>query len=150
MKSQRSLDAWAISGRRNWARGTLSVVLILVVANAIYGGVGLIANGLGMPSEWLRSTPFTSWVLPGAALLITVAAPQLIAAGLTTAGHRWAALAGLAAAAGLVLWIVVQLLVLRRYFFLQPVIAGLGVVEMALAKWWVLRDHQAIGAASAR
>jgi hypothetical protein len=45
--------------------------------------------------------------------------------------HPWA-LAGLL----LVAWIAVQLLILRRYFFLQPVIAGIGAAEVLLAWRW--------------
>jgi hypothetical protein len=30
----------------------------------------------------------------------------------------------------------VQLLVLQRYFFLQPVIAGIGAAEVLLARRW--------------
>jgi hypothetical protein len=36
----------------------------------------------------------------------------------------------------LVAWIVVEVLVLRRYFFLQPVIAAIGTAEMLLAWRW--------------
>jgi hypothetical protein len=35
-----------------------------------------------------------------------------------------------------VAWILVQLLVLQRYFFLQPVIAGMGALEVLLAWAW--------------
>lgn len=44
------------------------------------------------------------------------------------AGVAAAALAGV----GLVLWIVLELAVLQRFFFLQPVIAAVGVLELAL------------------
>jgi hypothetical protein len=37
---------------------------------------------------------------------------------------------------GLVAWIAVQLLILRRYFFLQPVIAGIGAAEVLVAWRW--------------
>jgi hypothetical protein len=121
------------------------VVLLLVAANAVFGGIGLMSNGMGMPRDWLARTPFDSWTMPGVALLVTVALPQVAVAGLIVAGHRWAFLAGVAVGAGLVLWIVVQVLLLRRYFFLQPVIAGFGVLEMALAWGW----HRARGAAPA-
>ena len=43
----------------------------------------------------------------------------------------------------LVAWIAVQLLILRRYFFLQPVIAGIGAAEVLLAWRW----QRAAGAA---
>lgn len=120
---------------RPW-RWSLVVVLLIVAANAVYGGVGLMVNGLGMPQDWLARTPFGTWTWPGVALLVTVAAPQLLAAALVLVSDRRAALVALVVGAGLVLWIVVQLLVLRRYFFLQPVIAGLGGLEMLLAWAW--------------
>ena len=33
-------------------------------------------------------------------------------------------------------WIAVELLILRRYFFLQPTIAGVGAAEILLAWRW--------------
>jgi hypothetical protein len=36
----------------------------------------------------------------------------------------------------LIAWIAVELLILRRYFFLQPVIAGIGAAEILLAWRW--------------
>jgi hypothetical protein len=108
----------------------------LIGAAAVYGGAGLIRDGFGMPDGWLAGTPLTGWVLPGVALLIGVAVPQLAAAVLISAGAR----PGLAAAylGGLLLvaWIAVELLILRRYFFLQPVIAGIGTAEILLAWRW--------------
>ena len=48
-------------------------------------------------------------------------------------GSRWAGyLAGLL----LIAWIAAELLILRRYFFLQPVIAGIGAAEVLLAWRW--------------
>ena len=38
--------------------------------------------------------------------------------------------------ADVVAWIAVELLILRRYFFLQPVIAGIGAAEILLAWRW--------------
>ena len=51
----------------------------LTGAAAMYGGAGLIRDGFGMPDGWLAGTPLTGWVLPGVALLIGVAVPQLAA-----------------------------------------------------------------------
>jgi len=93
-----------------------------------------------MPLTWLHQTPFTSWVLPGVALLIGVAVPQFTALGLILAGHRWALAGGYMAGLALVLWIAVQVLILQRYFFLQPVIAAAGATEMLLAWLWQRAD----------
>jgi hypothetical protein len=109
---------------------------VLIAAASAFGGIRLIHDGLGMPADYLTATPFSSWDLPGLALLIGVAVPQLTAATLIAAGHRWALPASYLAGAALVAWILVQLLVMQRYFFLQPVIAAVGVAELALARAW--------------
>ncbi len=128
---------WTVPGRRGWRPWTLAAVLALVTVNAGYGGIGLIRDGLGMPTEWVRALPGGSWTLAGVALLITVGVPQSVACWLVVRGDRRAALVGVAVGLGLVAWIVAQLLILRRYFFLQPVIAGLGLVETSLALGWI-------------
>jgi hypothetical protein len=52
---------------------------------------------------------------------------------LAGAGARSSLAAGYLAGLLLVAWIAVQLLILRRYFFLQPVVAGIGAAEILLA-----------------
>jgi hypothetical protein len=74
------------------------------------------------------------------ALLLTVAVPQLAAAALVWRRDPRSGAVGVVVGAALVLWIVVQLALLQRYFFLQPVIAGVGLAEVALAGWWMRRS----------
>ena len=131
---------WRVAPRRGAAGWGLLVVLVVVAANAVYGGVGLIVDGIGMPSTWLERLPVDTWTWPGVALRATVALPQLVAAWFVWRRDPRAGVLGLAAGAGLVLWIGVQVLVLQRYFFLQPVMVGVGLLEMALAGWWI-RHH---------
>src|SRR5690606_1042961 len=38
---------------------------LAIAAGAVYGGVGLVRDGMGMPVEWLAPTPFDSWRWPG-------------------------------------------------------------------------------------
>ena len=54
----------------------------------------------------------------------------------TAAGARSGLAVGYLAGLLLVAWIAVQLLILRRYFFLQPIIAGIGAAEVLLAWRW--------------
>ena len=89
-----------------------------------------------MPHSWLTGTPITGWVLPGVVLLIGVAVPQLAAAALIAAGGPRGLAAGYLAGLLLVAWIAVELLILQRYFFLQPVIAGIGMAQVLLAWRW--------------
>ena len=81
------------------------------------------------PQRW-DVTPRRGWA--GGALLVVLA---LVAVNAVYGGI------GVVAGAALVLWIAVQLLVLQRYFFLQPVIAGFGVLEMVLAWRWIHRSR---------
>jgi hypothetical protein len=89
-----------------------------------------------MPAHWLEGTPFTSWFWPGVALLVGVTAPQIVLAGLVTLDSPWARLAGISCGALLVAWIAVQLVVLQQVFFLQLVVAAVGVLEIRLARRW--------------
>jgi hypothetical protein len=125
-----------VAARRGWHPWTLAVLDGLTGAAAVYGGVELIRDGFGMPDGWLAGTPLTGWVLPGVALLIGVAVPQLAAAALIGAGARPGLTAGYLAGLLVIAWIAVELLILRRYFFLQPVIAGIGAAEILLAWRW--------------
>jgi hypothetical protein len=125
-----------VAHRRGWPGWLFTAIALFLAVGAIFGGTQLLRNGFGMPVSWLSSTPFTGWTLPGLALLIGVAVPQLAVAALILALHRWALAASYLAGLALIAWIVVQLLVLQRYFFLQPVIAGLGLAEVLLARIW--------------
>ncbi|HEU4348122.1 MAG TPA: hypothetical protein VFR35_10070 [Actinoplanes sp.] len=127
------------TGRRI-SRWALIAIEVIVGTNAVYGGIGLIAGGLGMPAEWLAGTPFDSWVLPGVFLLAVVAAPMLVAATGELGNQRWAFTASVAAGALQVGWILAQLAIIQRYFFLQPAMLGAGVLVVALA-WFVHRDQ---------
>jgi hypothetical protein len=134
-----------VVARRGWHPWALAGLEGLTGAAAVYGGIGLIRDGFGMPDGWLAGTPLTGWVLPGVALLIGVAVPQLAAAALIVAGARPGLAAGFLAGLLLVAWIAVQLLILRRYFFLQPAIAGIGAAEVLLAWRWRRRTGDAAG-----
>ena len=124
------------AGRRGWPAWLFTAIALFLAAGAIFGGTQLLRNGFGMPLSWLSHTPFTGWTLPGLALLIGVALPQLTAAALIAASHRWALAASYLAGLAVIAWIAVQLLVLQRYFFLQPVIAGFGLAEVLLSWIW--------------
>ncbi len=108
---------------------------VLIGANAVYGGVGLIRDGMGMPSDWLDPTPFGSWLWPGVFLLSVIAVPMFGAAVLETMRSRWAYAGSMFAAACQLVWIVAQVVILQRYFFLQPVLFGAGLFVGALAVW---------------
>ena len=126
---------------RRAARWSLIAIEALVAIGAIYGGVGLIAdNAVGMLPEWLDGTPFTSWRWPGVFLLLVVALPMTVAAIAETTHRSWAYAASAVAGIAQVGWIVVQWLVMQRYFFLQPVMLAAGILVLLLA--WLTHHGQ--------
>ena len=112
-------------------RWTLIALAMFVAANALYGGIGLISGGLGMPLSWLERTWFDSWVIPGILLLAIVAVPMLVASWATW--HRWPRAPEITIGAGALLagWIVGQMSMVR-YFFLQPLLLLLGLAIAGL------------------
>jgi hypothetical protein len=119
--------------RRDWPAIVLEA---FVAAMAVYGGVGLLwNNAIGMPAEWLAGTPFTSWLIPGALLLMVVALPMATAAVLEVRRSEWAAVASVVAGAAQIGWIGAQLVIMQRYNFLQPVMLGFGLAVLLLAVW---------------
>lgn len=55
------------------ARIPLALLEVLMGIAAVGGGVGLVlTNGLGMPAEWMESSPFGSYTVPGLVLLLLV------------------------------------------------------------------------------
>jgi hypothetical protein len=124
MATAREPSRWALIG-----------VEALIGANAIYGGIGLIRDGMGMPAEWLDWTPFGSWALPGVFLLAVIGVPMFSAAAAEILRSPWAYLASLTAAACQLGWIIAQVAILQRYFFLQPVLFAAGLVVGGLAVW---------------
>lgn len=126
--TQRTRTAWALSGLE-----------LFVALAAIAGGSALIADQWAMPREWLDNTPFGTWTGPGAALIAVIALPHLVAAAaiaVPSVPARLGILGGLLAGGSLIAWIILQLALLRVFFFLQPVMVVVGLVEVGLAVWW--------------
>lgn len=136
-------DTPAVAARRI-ARWSLIALELIVAANAVYGGIGLMQGGLGMPAQWLAGTPFESWVLPGMFLLAVVAAPMALAAAAELSRRWWAYAASLAAGALQAGWIVAQWAIMQRFFFLQPVMLAAGALVIVLA-WWVHHGEPLLG-----
>lgn len=127
------------SRTRTWQAWVLAALELFVAYQAVSGGMGLIYDTWELPTEWLVRTPFSSWVGPGWLLIGTVAFPHVLAAIPVLFLPRRPALgtlAGVLAGVSLLLWIAIQVAVLQVYFFLQPVIAVIGLMELGLALWW--------------
>jgi hypothetical protein len=130
--------------RRAWQAWTLAVVELFVAYQAVSGGIGLMTDSWQLPTQWLARTPFQTWAGPGWLLICLIGVPHVLAAippVLLPARPRLGILAGYLAGASLLVWIVMQVSLLQVYFFLQPVIAVIGLIEAGLAYWWQRRTR---------
>jgi hypothetical protein len=117
----------------------LAAVEIVVAIQAIAGGLALIGDQWSMDPLWLRHTPFVTWTGPGVLLIVVIALPHLMAAAAIVVRPvpvRLGMVGGLLAGVSLIIWIIMQIALLQVFFFLQPVVAVLGALEIGLAAWW--------------
>jgi hypothetical protein len=112
----------------------LVVVEAVVAVNAVYGGIGLIVNGMGMPADWLNGTPFSSWLVPGVLLMLLIAVPMASAAIAEVVGTLRAYEVSVTAGAVLVGWIAAEVVILRHFSLLQPILFVVGILVVLLAR----------------
>jgi hypothetical protein len=122
----------AVRARVTYTRVALVMLEVFVGVGAVYGGVILVRDSWGLPVTDLAPLPLHSWVLPGVALLVSVAVPMLAAAVLVARRHVLAADASVLAGAILAGWIVVQLAIIGPQMALQAVMFVLGLGTAAL------------------
>jgi len=114
----------------------LAVVAWFNLISAAIGMVLLVFVGgdaVGMPSEWLERTPFSSWVGPGLVLGLVVGGVQALA--LIAHRRRLALTWGLHAASGLVMmiWIFVEIAMLLVWSPLHGIYFAAGLLQTVLA-----------------
>ena len=106
--------------------------------SALVGGASLLARpdggALHLPRTLLAHSPFHSFLVPGLLLFFVVGLSQLWSVALHVRRHPFAPLASLVAGGALVVWMVVEMLLLRTieplqvgYLLLGAVIAGRSV-----------------------
>lgn len=125
----------------------LAIVLELFTAiPAVLVGAQLISDtsgaSVGFPSGWIEATPFGSYLIPGLYLLLINGLGMLTVAGLSAVRH-WTApwLTGILGA-GLVVWILVQLVVMPEFSFLQAIFGAVGVALVAIGIGWLRSTGQ--------
>ena len=129
----------------------LCICLLILAVGALPAGWSFIVQpdgaGIGMPMAWLEHTPFSNFVIPGLILFVLFGIGSLVALfGLITRPRwawaevitrplhlHWSLVAATLLGLALCIWIIVQLLMTQRYFFLQPVMFGIGVTILVLA-----------------
>jgi hypothetical protein len=96
------------------------------------GAIGLLTGAVDFGSELNARLPFGSPRFAGLALLVVVAIPMSVVAGLESRRDDRASNAAIVAGALLIGWIAAQLFVLQSFSWLQPACAALGAAVVML------------------
>ncbi|MEU4813726.1 hypothetical protein AB0H20_31380 [Nocardia fluminea] len=113
-------------------RSVLCLITGILATWAFAGALALITGALALGPAAESRLPWQSPILAGVMLALVVGLPMTIAA--LTAAHedRNLAQTAMVAACALIGWILLQLLVLREFSWLQPVCVILAVAVAAL------------------
>lgn len=115
-------------------RIALTVVGWFSLLSALTGTIGLtVGEGMGLPSQWLSGSVFTSYFWPGVILGVVVGGSQILA--LAAQYGRYRVAWGLHAAAGLVMmiWIFVEIAIMLVWSPLHGVFFVTGLIQTVLA-----------------
>ena len=125
----------------------IAVVLELFTAvGAIPVGLQLVRDpsgaAIGLPSAWIESSPFGSYLVPGLYLVAMNGVGMLVVAGLSVARHPTAPWLTGILGTGLLVWILVQLVLMPEVSPLQAVFGSIGVVLMGISVLWLRATGQ--------
>lgn len=110
-------------------RKLLILVLFFLGITAVIGGIELIrTNGMGMPQEWLSTTPFSSFLIPGLVLSLIIGGTSLLAILLLIRHHKYGLEASAIAGFGIQIWIFTQIYMVRHASFLQILYFATGIL----------------------
>ena len=139
------------SKRRIKPHSLLIALLLFLAFGALFGGGSLITqpdgSGFGMPVSILASSPFSDFTLPGLILFVLFGFGSLVAVYGLIAQPRWAWTEpltrplhmhwSLVAAAiigfGQMIWIVVEVVMIRGVLWLHPTFFLIGLAILLLA-----------------
>ena len=91
----------------------------------------------------LAGSPFSDYFVPGLILGGLFGVGSLVVAGLGLRHHRLAPFLAFAIGCGMMIWIVVELAIIKELSFLHPTFFGVGLVIAASAIPWGLPTFRA-------
>jgi hypothetical protein len=124
----------------NRAGKTAVSLLILLGIGALGGGVSLVAKPDGsimsMPLSLLAGSPFPDFLIPGLILGGLFGVGSIVVAVLGLRAWKVAPFLAFALGLGQMIWIVVELAIIKEISVLQPICFGLGLAIAAAAVVW--------------
>lgn len=115
-----------------WA---LVVLLVMQGVGGIGGGLYLVLDPdgglIGLPLEWLEGSPFPDYLIPGITLVTILGIFPIVVAVAILQQKRWGIYGSIVVGAGLIIWMVVELLVVG-YQSEPPLQVIFGCVGVAI------------------
>jgi hypothetical protein len=134
-----AMDAIPAPRMDRWGRLTVGLLVFLAVG-ALGGGAALVAAPDGsimqMPVSMLQGSPFPDYFVPGLILGGMFGLGSLVVAALGLRRARVAPFLAFAIGIGQMIWIVVQLAIIKGISILHPLYFGIGLVIAATAVLW--------------
>jgi uncharacterized membrane protein len=114
----------------------LGILQTFIGLGALGGGFLLVkdpsGSTLGVPLSFLEGSPFRDFLIPGIFLLTVNGIGSMIGAALTFTRRRYAQELAIVLGAILVLWIVIQVIIIRSFSWMHMLYFILGIVELGL------------------
>lgn len=109
---------------------------IVVGIGAMAGGLAAVLdpyNPLGMPTDALKNSPFSNYLIPGIILFTVIGLGNLFGAAMLLLKSKWQAYISGVIGGALVVWIIVQCIMLGAVVFLHVLFFLFGAAEGVLA-----------------
>jgi hypothetical protein len=117
--------------RTTWAEAVIMTLAVLNTIAALGGAWGLINGVIDLGPDVVERLPLESPVLAGLALGMLVGLPNLALAGLATVRHPRTAAGSVAVGIAMIVWIAVQLAIIREFSFFHPTYVVVGAAMIA-------------------
>jgi len=114
----------------------LFILHLFVGIGAIFGGLAAITqpNGpMGIPTDTLKNSPFTNFLIPGIILFTVIGLGNLFSALMFRFKLKYQGYISSVFSWALVIWIVVQCIMLGDIVFLHVLYFLIGIVEAAMS-----------------
>ena len=115
-------------------RYTLGLLLAFAALNAFGGGYYAISGAPGVPTEWLKGSPFRSYFIPGLILFFVVGGAFLVAAIAVFVRLRIERNATFIAVIIVFIWLAVQITIIGYVSWMQPVTTFVALVILFLGR----------------
>ena len=114
----------------------LGILQLFIGLGAVGGGLALVlepsGSNLGVPLELLKSTPFSTFLVPGIVLLVVNGLGSLVGSAASFIRHRYAGKIAMALGVFLVAWIMFQVYWFAGFHWLHVLYLGSGLLEFVL------------------